>query len=90
MAQNHTAPHRTALRTPLDPSIAISKLQWSDNAKKVRVVSIYNFRVTLTSALRALDNNLFQESFDTTFMGNEKAVKTLIAFFSFLIKPFFN
>ena len=81
IAQNHTAPHRTALRTPLDPSIAISKLQWSDNAKKVRVVSIYNFRVTLTSALRALVNNLFQESFDTIFMGNEKSCQNINYYF---------
>ena len=44
----------------------------------------------LTSALRVLVKNPVKESFDTTFMGNEKAVKTLIAFFSFLIKPFFN
>ena len=44
----------------------------------------------LTSALMVLVKNPVKESFDTTFMGNEKAVKTLIAFFSFLIKPFFN
>ena len=81
IAQNHTAPHRTALRTPLDPSIAISKLQWSDNAKKVRVVSIYNFRVTLTSALRVLVNNLFQESFDITFMENEKSCQNINYYF---------
>ena len=44
----------------------------------------------LTSALRALVKNLIKESFDITFMINEKAVKTLIAFFSFPIKTFFN
>ena len=38
----------------------------------------------LTSALRALVNNSFKKSFDTTFMGNEKkkkTVKILIVFF---------
>ena len=45
----------------------------------------------LTSALRILVKNLIKESFDITFMGNEKKnVKTLIAFFSFPIKIFFN
>ena len=46
--------------------------------------------VMLTSALRALVKNLIKKSFDITFMINEKAVKTLIAFFSFPIKTFFN
>ena len=53
-------------------------------------IYIYIYREMLTSALRVLVKNPVKESFDTTFMGNEKAVKTLIAFFSFLIKPFFN
>ena len=45
----------------------------------------------LTSALRILVKNLIKESFDITFMGNEKKnVKTLIAFFSSPIKIFFN
>ena len=35
----------------------------------------------LTNAFRVLVNNLFQESFDIIFMGNEKNIKTLIAFF---------
>ena len=40
---------------------------------------VNNFKVMLTSALRALINNPFQESFDTIFMGNEKKnVKILI------------
>ena len=39
---------------------------------------------------RALFKNPIKESFDITFMGNEKTVKTLIAFFSFPIKTFFN
>ena len=38
----------------------------------------------------ALVKNPFQENFDITLMGNEKAVKTLIAFFSFSIKTLFN
>ena len=43
----------------------------------------------LTSALRALVNNSFKKSFDTTFMGNEKkTVKILIVFFSFSHKNF--
>ena len=39
----------------------------------------------LTSALRALVNNSFKKSFDTTFMGNEKkkTVKILIVSFHF-------
>ena len=39
----------------------------------------------LTSALRALVNNPFYESFDTTFMEikKKKTVKTLIVFFFF-------
>ena len=53
-------------------------------------VYIYIYREMLTSALRVLVKNPVKENFDTTFMGNEKAVKTLIVFFSFLIKPFFN
>ena len=53
-------------------------------------IYIYIYREMLTSALMVLVKNPVKESFDTTFMGNEKAVKTLIAFFSFLIKPFFN
>ena len=45
----------------------------------------------LASALRALINNSFYESFDTTFMENEKIVKILITFFfSFPIKTFFK
>ena len=46
----------------------------------------------LTSALRALVNNSFKKSFDTTFMGNEKkkTVKILIVFFHFPIKTFFK
>ena len=44
----------------------------------------------LTSALRALIKNLVKESFDITFMRNEKSIKTLIDFFSFPIKTFFN
>ena len=42
----------------------------------------------LTSALRVLVKNPVKESFDTTFMGYEKAVKTLIAFFFFSHKTF--
>ena len=41
----------------------------------------------LTSAFRAIVNNPFEESFDTTFMRNEKNVKTLLFF---PIKSFFN
>ena len=45
----------------------------------------------LTNTLNILVNNLFQESFDTTFMRNKKkTVIILIAFFSFPIKIFFN
>ena len=44
----------------------------------------------LTSALKTLIKNPVKESFDITFMGNEKSVKTLIDFFSFPIKTFFN
>ena len=43
----------------------------------------------LTNALRALVNNQFLESFDTTFMENEKTVKRLIVFY-FFIKTFFK
>ena len=49
------------------------------NAFIVKLRFYYNrvlkYRVKLTSALRALINNLFEESFDTIFMRNEKAVK---------------
>ena len=31
----------------------------------------------LTSALRALVKNLFKESFDITFMGNEKSCQNI-------------
>ena len=45
----------------------------------------------LTSALRILVKNPVKESFDTTFMGNEKSCQNINCFFfSFLIKPFFN
>ena len=44
----------------------------------------------LTSALKTLAKNPVKESFDITFIGNEKSVKTLIDFFSFLIKTLFN
>ena len=37
--------------------------------------------VMLMSALRTLVKNPVKESFDITFMGNEKAVKILIVFF---------
>ena len=42
--------------------------------------------------LRALVKNLVKESFDITFMENEKNIKILIVFFffSFAIKTFFN
>ena len=43
----------------------------------------------LTSVFRTLIKNPVKESFDITFMGNEKAVKILIVFF-FSIKTFFN
>ena len=36
----------------------------------------------LRSALRALINNLFLESYDTTFMGNEKNYQNINCFFS--------
>ena len=42
----------------------------------------------LTSVLKIMINNLFLKKIDTTFMGNEKTVKTLIVFF--LIKTFFK
>ena len=42
----------------------------------------------LTSALRALIKNPVKESFDITFMGNEKAGKILIVFFFFPYKNF--
>ena len=35
----------------------------------------------LTSALRALINNQFLESYDTTFMGNEKNCQNINCFF---------
>ena len=43
----------------------------------------------LTSALRALVKNPVKESFDITFMENEKSCKNVNCFF-FLIKTFFN
>ena len=47
-------------------------------------------REMLMTTLKTLVKNLVKESFDITFIGNEKSVKTLIDFFSFLIKTFFN
>ena len=48
----------------------------------------------LTSALRALVNNLFLKSFNTIFMKNEKKKKTIkmliVFFFFFFIKIFFK
>ena len=44
----------------------------------------------LTSALRALVKNQVKESFDITFMENEKNIKILIVFFFFFChKNFF-
>ena len=37
-------------------------------------------RVMLTNTLRAMVNNLFQESIDTTFMGNEKNYQNIFFF----------
>ena len=42
------------------------------------------------SAFRVLVKNLVKESFDITFMGNEKSCQNINQFFSFLIKIFFN
>jgi len=42
----------------------------------------------LTSVLRVLINNLFQESFDINFMGNEKNCQNINVFFP--IKTLFN
>ena len=48
-------------------------------------------REMLTSVLRALVKNPVKESFDITFMGNEKSRQNINCFFfSFLIKTFFN
>ena len=45
----------------------------------------------LTSALRALIKNPIKESFDITFIRNEKSCQNINCFFfSFLIKNFFN
>ena len=44
----------------------------------------------LMSALRALINNPFLESFNTIFIRNEKAVKILITFFLIFHKFFFK
>jgi len=44
--------------------------------------------IMLTSVLRVLVNNLFEESFDTIFMGNEKNVKILITLFFIFHKNF--
>ena len=43
----------------------------------------------LTSALRALVKNPVKESFDITFMGNEKSCQNIKFFFP-PIKTFFN
>ena len=45
-------------------------------------------REILTSALKTLVKNPVQESFDITFIGNEKICQNINFFFS--IKPFFN
>ena len=47
-------------------------------------------REMLMTTLKTLVKNLVKESFDITFMRNEKSIKTLIDFFSFPIKTFFN
>ena len=44
----------------------------------------------LRNALRALVNNLFYESFDTTFMKNEKNCQNINSFFYFFVKFFFK
>ena len=44
----------------------------------------------LTSILRALVKNPVKESFDITFMENEKNCQNINCFFSFPIKTFFN
>ena len=44
----------------------------------------------LTGTLTVMVNNLFYESFNTTFIGNGKAIKILITFFLFSIKTFFK
>ena len=45
----------------------------------------------LTSVLRALIKNSIKESFDITFIGNEKICQNInYFFFSFPIKIFFN
>ena len=43
----------------------------------------------LTSALKALVKNSVKESFNITFMENEKSCQNINCFF-FLIKTFFN
>ena len=50
---------------------------------------IHNWEI-LTSALRTLVNNSFQESFDITFMENEKNCQNINCFFFFFHKFFFN
>ena len=44
----------------------------------------------LTSTLRTLVKNPVKESFDITFMENEKSCQHINCFFSFPIKTFFN
>ena len=45
-------------------------------------------REMLTSALRALVKNLIKESFDITFIGNEKNCQIINCFFFFSYKNF--
>ena len=42
------------------------------------------------NASRVLVKNQIKESFDITFMRNEKSCQNIKIFFSFLIKTFFN
>ena len=56
-----------------------------------RVLSMTVLKIweMLTSALKALVKNPVKESFDITFMGNEKSCQNINCFF-FPIKNFFN
>ena len=54
-------------------------------------ICIFFKREMLTSAFRALVKNPVKESFDITFMGNEKSCQNIDCFFFFFpIKTFFN
>ena len=57
-----------------------------------RVLSMTVLKIweMLTSALKALVKNPVKESFDITFMENEKSCQNINCFFFFPIKNFFN